>query len=78
MQKKLCKNSSKASSSRGKDTKNSSALISECEDNIDEEKDAVDNSQGAFSDASALLVFREEPCHLSSRTFSPELKDQDT
>jgi hypothetical protein len=56
----------------------SDLLISECEDDIDEEDDAVDDGEGALGDASGLVILRDESLERTDSRVIPELDDEDS
>lgn len=51
-------------------------LISECEDDVDQEDDAVDEGEGALGDAGGLAVAGEGSDCLSAPAVVPVLQDE--
>jgi hypothetical protein len=56
----------------------SDLLISECEDDIDEEDDAVDDGERALGDASGLVILRDESLERTNSRVIPELDNEDS
>lgn len=59
-------------------TADTKILVSECEDNIDQEDDAVDDGEGTLGDASGFIVAGNRSMNLAWPAVIPVLQDQNS